>query len=371
MFGLRNQGRYILIFSALIFGIFGFLSVSKSILDLDKKTRPAKISVTRIMIPECADCFSLDRAVEDLSKYNVKIKEDQSVAYNSEEGKKLIQDLNIKRVPTYILTGDINSSNLTNTLSANGVKVNKTFVYTKVGTVFLDLETQKYRGRINVTYINDDECTQCLDLRRTIGSYRQKMNLVVSDEKGVLWNSREGQVLIKQYKITKIPTFILTGDMDAYEELIKFWHIYELGTVEKTPEKEDAYVARKLYPPWRDLAKNKLIGLVHAIYLIDSACKDCYDPKNVHGNALTTAFRVMFSKEEVIDIHSQYGKSLVSKYKIKSVPTVLLSPSANEYKSLQEAWPSIGTTEKDGWYVFRDIAKLKENVKDLIYKDLK
>jgi len=57
---------------------------------------------------------------------------------------------------------------------------------------------------------------------------------------------------------------------------------------------------------------------------------------------------------------------LITKYKIISVPTVLMSPEADQYTNLKGVWKNVGTIESDGWYVFREMQQLR----GVVYKDL-
>lgn len=124
-------------------------------------------------------------------------------------------------------------------------------------------------------------------------------------------------------------------------------------------------MARQLFLPYRDVTKGQIVGLVDVVYLTDSSCTDCYKPQEVHKNILTQGFGVGIRSEQSVDANSPYGKSLVSKYKITQVPTLLISPEVAEYSGIKQVWPQVGTTEPDGWYVFRQVSRLGS----VIYKD--
>ncbi|PIZ96870.1 MAG: hypothetical protein COX79_04210, partial [Candidatus Levybacteria bacterium CG_4_10_14_0_2_um_filter_36_16] len=241
----------------------------------------------------------------------------------------------------------------------NGEVINNTFVLTKVAPVFIDAESKREVGRITATIIADPTCTQCLDPKLTVAGLK-KAGVNVTDQKEVAWNSSEGQRFINQYKITKIPSLLLSSDIDFYDSVKSSW--VSIGTVEQ----DKTYVLRNLSLPYRDLEKNQVLGLVDLLYLTDSTCSDCYKADIVQKPILKQGYGVGILSERTVDISSGEGKSLIDKYKITKVPTILLSPEVEQYTNLKNVWKGVGTVESDGWYVFREMQQLQ----GVIYRDL-
>ena len=351
---------------ALLATIGGALFATKTLSEIDKniasakeEARPANLKVTKITTTNCTNCFSVDDAVSALKKQNVSIGEERTVNSDSTEGQSIIKQFGIRRIPTYVTTGEINKKNIENFLKNNGEVKNKTFIFTKVTPIFIDATTKKEMGKVTATILTDPSCIQCIDPKLTIEAYK-KAGVKIFDEKEVVWNSPEGQRLISQYKITKAPTFILSSDISLYEYIKASWS--KIGTVEQ----DGTYAARNLILPYRDLEKGQIVGLVNLIYLTDSACTDCYNVQGVQKPILTNSFRVGFASESAFDSTSAEGQRLISQYKITKLPTILLSPDADQYAQLKTVWPSVGTVESDGWYVFREMQQLG----NVIYKDL-
>ena len=73
------------------------------------------------------------------------------------------------------------------------------------------------------------------------------------------------------------------------------------------------------------------------------------------------------------DISVELGCSLhkveywLKKYKITSLPTILLRGDLEEYQVFLQIWNSVGTKEADGTYVFRETGQKEMGT----YKDLK
>lgn len=334
-------------------------TTEKKIADAKEMARPAKIQLTKINASGCQDCFNLDDAVAMFKKQNITVESEKSLTSDSPDAEKLIKDLGIKRLPTYLVTGEVSKKSLEGFVKSNGEMKNNTFVFTGVQPLFIDTESKREVGQVSVTYLTDPACPQCINPKLTVEAYK-KAGIKITNERDVPWNSTEGQKIVNQYKITKLPTFLLSSDIDVYPSVKSNWN--NLGSVES----DGVYVARQLFLPYRDLSKGQVVGLVDVLYMSDSSCPDCYKPQEVHKNILTQGFGVGIRSERTVDANSTDGRTLVSKYAIKQVPTLLLSPEVGEYSNIKQVWPQVGTTESDGWYVFRKVSTLG----NLIYKDL-
>lgn len=352
--------------AALVATVAGALVSTKTLATINKKVaeakedaRPAAVQVTKLTAPECGDCFNLDAAIATLQQQQVVVGEIKTLPYTSPEAQDAIKRLGIQRVPTYILTGETEKENLESFVKANGEVKDKTFVFTKVLPLFIDPTTNQKRGEVRATLITDSSCPLCLNPQLIVDAYREA-GIAVSQETTLSWDSPQARALITQYTITKAPTLLLSPDVALYDEVQKNWT--QAGTVEA----DGVYVLRNLSPPYRDLAKNQIVGLIDVLYLVDATCSDCYKPQDVQKAILTQRFGLGLKSERTVDIASAEGKRLVSTYKIIQVPTVVLSPQANQYPSLKSVWPQVGTVESDGWYVFRQMSALGE----LTYKDL-
>ncbi len=351
---------------ALLSVVIGALVSTKTLAQTDKKiaqakemARPANIALTKIAVSNCSDCFNIDGAISSFKKQNVSVGEEKILLFSSPEAQTLISKLGIKRLPTYIVTGEVNKKSLEGFVKASGEIRSDTFVFTKVTPLFIDPESKKEVGRVSVVYLLDPSCAACINPRLTIDAYK-KAGIKVTGEKEVGWNSAEGQRIIDQYKIGKLPTFLLSSDISYYPSVKDNWS--KIGT----EEADGTYIARQLSLPYRDVDKGQIAGLVDTIYLTDSSCADCYNPREIHKNILTQGFGVAIRLERTVDANTPTGKDLVSKYKITQVPTLLISPDVGEYANVKSVWPQVGTIESDGWYVFRQVSRLGS----VIYKDL-
>ncbi|MEW6295611.1 MAG: hypothetical protein AB1467_04955 [Candidatus Diapherotrites archaeon] len=310
-----------------------------------------EIEVIQLAASSCAECPKLDSFVNALKQLDVNVTKDTLFEFDSTKGEQLVKDFNITRVPTVIISGGIDDANIVSLLQDYGEKVNGSFVVRNAGIPYFDLKDLKVKGIVDATILRKESCTECFDMNATFiellkssGVYFRNVNFVDS-------NSSEGLSLTSNYSFKTLPVMILSPELKEYSSLIQNWS--NVGFVDGN----GFYVLDKIFPPYYDLNSNSVEGLVEVTYLVDEKCTDCYSPKEVHGPILERLL-VKVSKETFIDVNSTQGKELIAKYKIKEIPTMILSPEAKYYDSLNGVWDTVGSIEADGFYVFRDVNSL-------------
>lgn len=333
--------------------------VNKNIAAAKEAARPANVKIIKITTPNCTDCFNVDNDIASFKKLNVKVEEEKTLVFDSPEANASIKQLTIKKVPTYFVTGEVTKNNLENFVKSNGEVKDNTFIFTKLSPVFIDTGTGQEMGRVTATLITDPSCSQCTDPKTVVENFK-KAGVKVKEIKELVWNSINAKNIISQYKIAKVPTFIFSPEFDLYDTVKTSWPNF--GTVEN----DKTYIARNLPLPYRDLSKGQIVGLVDLVYLTDSSCTDCYKAQDVQKPILTKGYGVALRSERAVDISSAEGKSLLAQYGITKIPTILISPEADQYANLKNVWKNVGTVGTDGWYVFTGFNQLG----NVTYKDL-
>ncbi len=209
-------------------------------------------------------------------------------------------------------------------------------------------------ANLQITKILAQSCADCFDAAQIENAIRQ-LNVKTS-EKSLDYTSAEAKQLISKYNIRKIPTMLITGEIE--KAAISFWS--QIGTTES-----DGTLVSRFGAPYIDPASGTEFGKVQLIELSDKTCGSCYN-LSIQENILKQGFGISLSKITGYDISSSDGASLISQYNITKVPTIILSPDAKYYEGMQGVWKQVGTIEKDGWYVFREMKGLR----DVTYKDL-
>ncbi len=340
----------------LLFNQFLLFTLNQTIsqkLDAEKDAlRPASIKLTSISDESCSDCHSMQSIIDSIKGINVNVTQEKSIDYSSEEAKSLIETYGIKKVPTVLITGEIDKITL-----AGFEKSNDGLVFTKISPPYKSITDNKIVGRVAMTIINSSSCTKCYDMK-TLASQIELAGVPISSEKVVDITSKEGSELVKKYNITKVPTMLLSQDAFEYEIISGAWP--QIGTVES----DGMLVMRQINPPYYDVSSKEIKGLVSVTMLNDSTCKECYNVTD-HLTILKLGFAIDPDTTKTFDISSAEGKNLITKYNITAVPTVLIY-NADAYESLKPSWGAVGSIEKDGTYIFRNFEQWKGNP----YKDL-
>ena len=80
--------------------------------DLKEETteleRPAEIQIITITDTNCADCFITSTIVDAIKNANVEVTSEEEIEYTEDTAKTLIEKYNIEKIPTVIVTGEIN-----------------------------------------------------------------------------------------------------------------------------------------------------------------------------------------------------------------------------------------------------------------------
>ncbi|MBI2667860.1 hypothetical protein HYX17_03785 [Candidatus Woesearchaeota archaeon] len=313
---------------------------------MKEELRPAELKLIKITSENCNLCFDIEEAIEGLKNQNVNITSEEAISSDSQQGKELINKYNIKKLPTIIVSGEIDKSEqLTNYFEERGEIREDKFIFTALAPPYLDPLANQIRGLVNIKHIIDSSCENCVDLT-PISSTLKQQGMFIQNEQFIEYNSNEGQELIKKFSVKEIPAILISDEVDYYPD-VKDALIQSGAT-----KKEGFYAVHSILPPYRDLSQNKVVGLVDVVYLTKEDCPVCYDV-SVNRNILLRLGMVL-NEENTHDINSPEGKQLVQKYNVKKVPIIILSPDAKYYPSLGQAWKSVGTIESDGWFVMRN-----------------
>ncbi len=217
--------------------------------------RPANLELITITDKSCPDCYNLGPVMDYIAKENVKFISEKTLDKTSDEGKELIAAHAIKKLPAFILKGELEKNTvLAEFFSKTGDITDNTFVFRQVGAPYSLADTGEIKGKINFTMLTDSSCTTCYDVTQHELILQQFGILnpgTVVDAK-----SAAGQALIRKYKINLVPAFVLSGDMDEYPNLKPVWG--QVGVVAS----DGAYVFTKGVPfmgTYKNLATNQII----------------------------------------------------------------------------------------------------------------
>jgi len=356
---LTNVNTYLIIALVIVVavGLYFTLSVPVPKKEAPKIIPPKEIAIT--ILQGCDECSNISSAVEAFKQQktlNVTKVEEISL----EDAKALAKEYNISRLPAIIVKGDI-----ANLSVKSLVQKGDALVFEQAPPPYYDLAENRVKGKVTLTVLSDKTCKDCFDLSKIVSQLKEAQIKIVS-ETAVDAKSDEGKALVAKYKIEKLPTLVFNKEALEYDVIKQVWD--QVGS----KESDGSLVLRFVNPPYLNVSTGKTEGLVGLTYLVDKTCDTCYNASVLKG-LFEQSFSISFNKEETVDVSSTKGKTLVKKYNIELVPTVVMSKEAGAYPGLVENWAQVGTQE-EGAFVFTKVPVLKgyfdQSGGTLVYKNL-
>lgn len=210
-----------------------------------------------------------------------------------------------------------------------------------------------HKPKINLVVIRETTCTDCFDLTQVKDVLEREGGRVTMK----VLNKAEAQDLVKQYDIKFLPSFVATGEIND-PALKPLWDNFG-------EPKDKAIIFNKNVPKYYEIATGKTFGDFLITLITDNSCASCYDV-NTHKIALKNLGMITDNVTN-LEASSVEAKALIKKYRITSLPTILLRGDLAQYQVFLKVWDSVGTKEKDGTYVFREAGQKQMGT----YKDLK
>ncbi len=331
--------------------------VLNKVADAKESLRPARIELLTITDNNCKFCFNISNYLDAVRQGHFNLTEDIALDVSSQQAKDLIEKYKIDKVPTIIIRGELNKTNIPQLELKDDA-----LILTNILAPYTSTKDKKIKGATTLTVLEDSSCQYCTKLD-SLGALFKQNGVYLSSEKKLDISSSEAKQLIKDYNIKKIPTAIVSKGIEEYPALLQ--NLAQLSA----KQSDGSYVLTQINLPYLDLNTNKVKGLVSMTYILDESCKECFDSK---------IFKLVMSnvgitpvKEESIDISADKGKALLDKYKITKIPAMFLSKEAQDYEALTKAWAQAGEISSDGVLVFKNIELLGMPYKDLTTGEIK
>jgi|TARA_B100001964_G_scaffold244791_1_gene327925 hypothetical protein len=347
-------GAFVLLGIMLFNSFFVFSVGSKlgaKIEEAKELARPAELGLIKIE-SSCSDCFDIDEVVKVLKdSSDIEIVKEKSLLRNSENAIKIINNYGIEKLPTIVLAGEIEKASI-----QNFKQVDDVLVFMNIVAPYEDAITKKIIGKVSSIIINDKNCEVCTDFSLAINNLKQD-GVFIDKEEEFDFSQTKAKELIDKFSIEKLPALLLSDNIDAYPSIAQ--------SLKQTALKKQNYYVIESQAPYVETGNGKIRGLVDLSMLDDSTCLECYDAE-IHKSILAR-FALAIDEEEKVDISSEKGKQLISKYDIESAPTIILTGDLEVYENFNIVWPQVGTVEDDGAYVFRTINSMGRGI---VYKDI-
>lgn len=309
-------------------------SLKQKFIESEELAKPAKLELT-VINADCDNCFDINTIVSTIKAENVNITNEQTLS--ADNAQELIAQYNIKKLPTVIVKGELNKTNLKSTLTAT----NDALIFTNQTPPYFDTESNKVKGLVVATIINPENCENCTSVEVIVDSLKQS-NIAIT--RVITLNESQAQDLIETYNILKLPSLILSSDALEYNIIKENWPA--VGT----EESDGNLILRNINPPYKNLATGKIDGLVTLTFVNDSLCTDCYDVTS--HKTIINNYGVVIVNERTVDVNTPAGQALVQSYNITLVPTIVLSSDVKLYTGFASVLLQVGEEAENGDLVF-------------------
>ena len=218
-----------------------------------------KVSSIIISDKNCEICNDFGLSIVGLKQSGVFIDKEEEFDYSSSNAKELIDSFAIEKLPALLLSDDMDAyPEIAQSLGQAGSKIGDYYILESQAP-YVETESGKIRGFVNLIMLEDSSCSECYDVE-IHKSIMARFGLAIDEESTIDAGSDEGKQLISKYEIKKIPTIVLSGDIDIYEDFKLVWE--QVGTVEE----DGAYAFRNLEVMgsdivYKDVATNEINGL--------------------------------------------------------------------------------------------------------------
>ncbi len=316
-----------------------------------------KVNITILQAKNCQACNdAIGGLGYSLQHTGVEILDSKILESTSQEAQKLIAENQITQLPAVLMSSPDTALLRQYIMQRNGRNISWRFVkdvaILESSVVYEDVGTGKTHGKLDIIALEDPSCSVCSTASALVTRFAQDLKL--STTKTLDYRTSEGERLIKQYHIEKIPTLILFGELSLYKGKMEM----ESFEIYGSRENDGAIVLRDIPAPYRDLATQKIVGLVKMTMVSDKSCKTCYDPAPLK-DYVEFQFGMKVQEVSNVDVSSAEGKKLVNQYALRIIPTILLSPEAATYTSRSALWENVwGSVEGDGFEVMRGFDRL-------------
>lgn len=323
-------------------------------------------NVSAIVIqPElCPDCDGSKHLIEQLGgdeeHLGMRIADVRTVLDTSEEGKKLIKNYSINKLPAVLLKKEGNWSEdfLTLWKKDFGTKEkDNVIVYRNVMPPYLTTANNATAGFVDAVEIVPVYCNGCFNSSEFIISLSKYPSYVHFKEIIKFNETNPGaKALMEKYGITRLPAVLLSPD-------IYYYKISETFGSMGSKSKDGWFLLTKIPPPYYDVKTSSIKGRTTIIYITDSKCTDCRDI-HAYADDVINVFDIYITDTKEYDISSAEAKNITSKYKINTIPAFLISGDVSAYNGFDAFWVANGNTkEVDNWYVFRSANSVGEAYK--------
>ena len=189
------------------------------------------VELKEIWDGKCIDCSSLAGLKTQIEGLGIKIKDYRIIEKSSEEGINLIKENGLVFVPSLLASRELEEYWwIFDKIKSSFAEKGNYYIFKNPIAPFEDISTGKIKGKVNATYVTDNNCNDCYNIT-SLKEIFQNMGVYISKERYVDISSAEGKALLAKYNITAVPTLTLSKEISDYqiEEVLKEVGAFENG----------------------------------------------------------------------------------------------------------------------------------------------
>ena len=199
-------------------GKYGIFDRAVPYIDLSNNELKGVVNFLEVQA-DCKECLSLSLVKTQFEKLGVKVGDYGILLEETSMGQQIVKENNITFAPAILVSDDIEEYWwIFPQVKSSFVKTGKYYLLNSAVPPYMDLITREKRGIVGITYLENESCEGCSDVKQLKKSF-QSMGIYIDDERTVSVSSSEGKNLISRYNITATPTVLLTKDLLDYNKI--------------------------------------------------------------------------------------------------------------------------------------------------------
>lgn len=192
--------------------------------DIASSTTKGLVEFWSISKTDCLDCTPAPKTIS-LAQLGLVFSKSNELNETDSEAQQLIERYSITKLPTVILSSEVKEySRIASLLETGGdFSPDGTWVLRNPVPYYWDLNKNKKRGSLSLTRVTFADCNGCFALDQLEEFLVQNLSLKIASDQNLDWSTSEGKKFVSDYNISRIPTLVVSGEINAYKGLEEGW----------------------------------------------------------------------------------------------------------------------------------------------------
>jgi hypothetical protein len=192
--------------------------------DTSKQKVIGQVTISNIVDSSCTQCIDMSTLANAFKQAGVAITSEETFEYNTPEAKEVIEEFDIQKVPSIIISSDITEYDAVKQIwdQLNATEKEGYYVLHALQPPFRDLQNGEISGLVKLVKIVDGSCFDCFNVS-LFETTLQGFGVAFSDIEEYDISSTDGKVLVDKYGITKVPTVLISPETSEYPALSQIW----------------------------------------------------------------------------------------------------------------------------------------------------